>query len=88
MNQQEQWQVAGSAPEVYERELVPAVFEVWAPILVEIAQPLRPILRNLMRCQMRSQQLLSTEWKPHRSRERHSIDRELLPAFLKDRSNG
>ena len=39
MNQQGQWQVAGSAPEVYERELVPAVFGVWAPILVEIAQP-------------------------------------------------
>jgi len=28
-NQQGQWQVAGSAPEVYERELVPAVFGVW-----------------------------------------------------------
>ena len=26
MSQQGQWQVAGSAPEVYERELVPAVF--------------------------------------------------------------
>src|SRR2546421_10625797 len=39
MTQQEQWQVAGSAPEVYERELVPAVFGVWAPILVELAQP-------------------------------------------------
>jgi SAM-dependent methyltransferase len=39
MNQQGQWQVAGSAPEVYERELVPAVFGVWAPILVELAQP-------------------------------------------------
>jgi ubiquinone/menaquinone biosynthesis C-methylase UbiE len=39
MNQQGQWQVAGSAPEVYERELVPAVFAVWAPILVELAQP-------------------------------------------------
>jgi hypothetical protein len=31
MSQQGQWQVAGSAPEVYERELVPAVFGVWAP---------------------------------------------------------
>ena len=41
MNQQGQWQVAGSAPEVYERELVPAVFGVWAPILVELAQPRR-----------------------------------------------
>ena len=39
MNQQGQWQVAGSAPELYERELVPAVFGVWAPILVELAQP-------------------------------------------------
>jgi methylase of polypeptide subunit release factors len=39
MNQQGQWQVVGSAPEVYERELVPAVFGVWAPILVELAQP-------------------------------------------------
>ena len=37
MSQQGQWQVAGSAPEVYERELVPAVFGVWAPILVELA---------------------------------------------------
>src|SRR5438552_17920854 len=39
MDQQGQWQVAGSAPEVYERELVPAVFGVWAPILVELAHP-------------------------------------------------
>ena len=37
MNQQGQWQVAGSAPEVYERELVLAVFGAWAPILVELA---------------------------------------------------
>jgi ubiquinone/menaquinone biosynthesis C-methylase UbiE len=46
MNQQGQWQVAGSAPEVYERELVPAVFGPWAPILVELAQP-RPSERVL-----------------------------------------
>ncbi len=39
MSQQGQWQVVGSAPEVYERDLVPAVFGVWAPILVELAQP-------------------------------------------------
>jgi ubiquinone/menaquinone biosynthesis C-methylase UbiE len=39
MNQQGQWQVAGSAPEIYERELVPAVFGAWAPILVQLAQP-------------------------------------------------
>jgi ubiquinone/menaquinone biosynthesis C-methylase UbiE len=46
MSQQGQWQVAGSAPEVYERELVPAVFGVWAPILIELAQ-LRPSERVL-----------------------------------------
>src|SRR6266496_6823251 len=37
MSHQGQWQVAGSAPEVYERELVPAVFGPWAPILIELA---------------------------------------------------
>jgi len=37
MSQQGQWQVAGSAPEIYERELVPAVFGAWAPILIELA---------------------------------------------------
>ena len=40
MSQQGQWQVAGSAPEMYERELVPAVFGPWAPIVVELAYPL------------------------------------------------
>ena len=39
MDQQGQWQVTGSAPEVYERELVPAVFGPWAPILVDMAEP-------------------------------------------------
>ncbi len=39
MSQQGQWQVGGSAPEVYQRELVPAVFGAWAPILVDLAQP-------------------------------------------------
>jgi ubiquinone/menaquinone biosynthesis C-methylase UbiE len=39
MSQQGQWQVAGSAPEVYERELVPAVFGPWAPIVVGLAHP-------------------------------------------------
>jgi hypothetical protein len=37
VSQSAQWQVAGSAPEVYERELVPAVFGEWAPIIVELA---------------------------------------------------
>src|SRR3981081_365183 len=39
MRQSGQWQLAGSAPEVYERELVPAVFGEWASILVELAHP-------------------------------------------------
>lgn len=39
MSQQGQWQLAGSAPDVYERELVPAVFGPWAPIVVELAHP-------------------------------------------------
>lgn len=39
MIQQGQWQVAGSAADVYERELVPAVFAQWAPLLTEFACP-------------------------------------------------
>ena len=39
MSQPGQWQVTGSAPEVYERELGPAVFGEWGPIVVELAQP-------------------------------------------------
>jgi ubiquinone/menaquinone biosynthesis C-methylase UbiE len=39
MAQQERWQLAGSAPEVYARDLVPAIFGPWAPILVEFAAP-------------------------------------------------
>jgi ubiquinone/menaquinone biosynthesis C-methylase UbiE len=39
MSQQAQWQVAGSAPEAYEQELVPAVFGPWAPILIDLASP-------------------------------------------------
>jgi ubiquinone/menaquinone biosynthesis C-methylase UbiE len=39
MSQQGQWQVAGSAPEVYERDLVPAVFGPWAALLIELAPP-------------------------------------------------
>jgi Methyltransferase domain len=34
-----QWQVAGSAPEVYEHDLVPAVFGPWAPRVVGLADP-------------------------------------------------
>src|SRR5262252_3415582 len=39
MNQQGQWQVAGSAAEVYEKELVPAVFGPWAPLVIDLAHP-------------------------------------------------
>lgn len=39
MSQQGQWQVAGNAAEVYEPELVPAVFAAWAPLVVDLAAP-------------------------------------------------
>src|SRR5919109_4471287 len=34
MSQSERWQLGGNAPEVYETELVPAIFGPWAPLLV------------------------------------------------------
>jgi ubiquinone/menaquinone biosynthesis C-methylase UbiE len=34
-----QWQVGGGAPEVYERDLVPAVFGPWARLVVDFADP-------------------------------------------------
>ncbi len=37
MSEQEQWQLAGSAPELYQRYLVPAVTAIWAADLVEQA---------------------------------------------------
>ena len=39
MSQPTQWQVGASAPEVYERDLVPAVFAPWAPMVIELAKP-------------------------------------------------
>jgi len=39
MDQQGQWQVAGSAAEVYEKELVPVVFGPWAPLVMDLAHP-------------------------------------------------
>jgi SAM-dependent methyltransferase len=36
---QQQWQVAGSAPENYERYLVPSIFGPWARELVDLADP-------------------------------------------------
>ena len=38
MSQQERWQLAGNAPEVYGRYLVPAIFGPWAPIVVAQAK--------------------------------------------------
>lgn len=35
----ERWQVTGSAAEVYERELVPAIFGPWAPRVLDLAVP-------------------------------------------------
>jgi ubiquinone/menaquinone biosynthesis C-methylase UbiE len=39
MNRLGQWQVSGSAAEVYEKELVPAVFAPWAPIVIDLTHP-------------------------------------------------
>lgn len=38
MSQQERWQLAGNASEVYDRYLVPAVFQPWADILTQLAR--------------------------------------------------
>jgi hypothetical protein len=35
MNEQEEWQVRGSAPELYNRYLVPAMTSMWALDLAE-----------------------------------------------------
>jgi SAM-dependent methyltransferase len=37
MAQSERWQLAGNAPEIYQRELVPAIFGPWAPIVADLA---------------------------------------------------
>src|SRR5262249_6206657 len=37
MAQQEQWQLGGNAPEMYERYLVPATFAPLASLLIELA---------------------------------------------------
>src|SRR4051812_28886311 len=39
MAQKEQWQVSGSAPEIYDSELVPAIFGAWAPVVVDLCDP-------------------------------------------------
>jgi SAM-dependent methyltransferase len=36
---EEQWQVAGSAAQVYERQLVPAIFGPWARRVLDVAAP-------------------------------------------------
>jgi SAM-dependent methyltransferase len=39
MAQQERWQVAGSSAEIYEQDLVPAIFGPWASLVVDLAPP-------------------------------------------------
>jgi len=39
MSRQGQWQVTGSAAEVYEKELVPAIFGPWARLVIDLADP-------------------------------------------------
>jgi len=39
MDQQGQWQVAASAAEVYEKELVPAIFAPWASLVIDLVHP-------------------------------------------------
>ncbi|MEK1854015.1 MAG: class I SAM-dependent methyltransferase [Phyllobacterium sp.] len=39
MSEQEHWQLDGSAPELYERYLVPAITSVWAADLIDRARP-------------------------------------------------
>jgi SAM-dependent methyltransferase len=46
MPKREHWQVAGTAAEAYQRELVPTVFGPWAPRVLELAA-LRPGMRVL-----------------------------------------
>jgi hypothetical protein len=36
---EERWQVTGSAAEVYQRQLVPAIFAPWAPRVLDRAAP-------------------------------------------------
>ena len=37
VSQQEQWQLAGAAADVYQAHLVPAIFGPWAPVVVDAA---------------------------------------------------
>src|SRR5215216_2179347 len=39
MSDHEHWQLDGSAPELYERYLVPAITSIWAADLIERAAP-------------------------------------------------
>jgi ubiquinone/menaquinone biosynthesis C-methylase UbiE len=39
LDSQERWQVAGNAAEVYEKELVPAIFALWAPLVIDLGHP-------------------------------------------------
>lgn len=37
MSQTERWQLGGNAPEIYEHQMVPAIFASWAPVLLDQA---------------------------------------------------
>ena len=39
MNEQGQWQVSGTAADIYEKALVPAIFTQWAPIVMDLVDP-------------------------------------------------
>ena len=39
MRKHETWQFAGSAPETYQRALVPAIFAPWVSQVVDLANP-------------------------------------------------
>ena len=36
---QERWQLAGTAADIYQQHLAPAIFGPWAPVLVDLAAP-------------------------------------------------
>ena len=39
MDNQGQWQVTGNTAEVYEKELVPAIVALWAPLVIDLGHP-------------------------------------------------
>jgi hypothetical protein len=64
MSRQEQWQVAGNAAEIYEEELVPAIFAPWAPLVVELAYPQGGIVFSMSRVERVSWRIRSPVASP------------------------